>query len=154
MTAKEQRFADEYLISGNAKQAALNAGYKENTAKNANYWINEEADAKQVKAGRKSQYKPKLAEYIENELSKMHNKKIASAEEVMEYLSSVARGEQTEQTVRFCGSGLQEVVDIDVSAKDRLKAAELIGKRYGLFKENVNLGETRVVISTDVPEDW
>jgi len=64
------------------------------------------------------------------------------------------RGEEKEQTLQLAGEGKQRIADIDVSAKDRLKAVELIGKRYGMFKDNVNLGESRVVIAPDVPEDW
>lgn len=53
-----------------------------------------------------------------------------------------------EQTLALCGDGMQEIQDIDVSAKDRIKAAELIGKRYGMFKDAVDLGgAVPVVIS-------
>ena len=42
--------------------------------------------------------------------------------------------------------------DIDVSAKERLKAAELIGKRYGMFKDNVGIDLEPVVIVNDLKE--
>ena len=58
------------------------------------------------------------------------------------------RGEHKEQTLALCGDGMQKIQDIDVSAKDRIKAAELIGKRYGMFKDAVDLGgAVPVVIS-------
>lgn len=60
------------------------------------------------------------------------------------------RGEHTEQVLKLVGEGVQTVTDIDVSAKERLKAAELIGKRYGLFTEKVGLeGAVPVIITGD-----
>lgn len=68
----------------------------------------------------------------------------------MKYLTSVMRGEHTEQVLKLIGEGVQTVTDIDVSAKERLKAAELIGKRYGLFTDKVGVeGVIPVVISGD-----
>ena len=58
------------------------------------------------------------------------------------------RGEHKEQILQLVGDGVQRIADIDVSAKERLKAAELIGKRYGLFKESIDVsGAVPVVIS-------
>ena len=50
------------------------------------------------------------------------------------------RGQHTEQVLKLAGDGIQTVADIDVSAKERLKAAELIGKRYALFSDKMDLG--------------
>ena len=64
------------------------------------------------------------------------------------------RGEHTEQVLKLAGDGFQTITDIDVSAKDRLKAAELVGKRYGLFTEKVGLeGAVPVVIQNDLEPD-
>ena len=52
-------------------------------------------------------------------------------------LTSIARGEATEQTLKGEGNGYQVLVNKDISAKDRLKALELLGKRYGTFAEKV-----------------
>lgn len=58
------------------------------------------------------------------------------------------RGEMTDETLRFIGEGYQEKINIAVSAKDRLKAAELIGKRYNLFADKLNLeGALPVILS-------
>ena len=135
MTAKEKRFGDEFLLDMNYTQAAIRAGYSENTAKNACYWINQEADAKQVKAGRKSQYKPELAAYINEQLDQMHSKLTADAQEVVEYLTSVLRGESTSSVLARDEIGAERVIEKPPDEKERLKAAELLGKRYGLFKE-------------------
>ncbi|CDB29268.1 terminase small subunit [Firmicutes bacterium CAG:137] len=135
MNARQKRFCDEYLIDCNAKQAAIRAGYSPKTA----YSI-----------GNENLNKPELKAYIDEQLEKIHSAKIADAEEVMKYLTSVMRGEHTEQVLKLIGEGVQTVTDIDVSAKERLKAAELIGKRYGLFTDKVGVeGVIPVVISGD-----
>ena len=135
MTPRQQKFCDEYLISGNATEAAIKAGYSRKTAK---------------LTGSENLSKPDLRAYIDEQLAKIHSAKIADAEEVMKYLTSVMRGEHTEQVLKLVGEGVQTVTDIDVSAKERLKAAELIGKRYGLFTEKVGLeGAVPVIITGD-----
>lgn len=133
MTDKQKRFCDEYLIDCNATQAAIRAGYSPKTA-------NEQGNRLLANVSVKA--------YIDERLEQLHTKKTADAQEVMEYLTSVMRGEHKEQTLALCGDGMQEIQDIDVSAKDRIKAAELIGKRYGMFKDAVDLGgAVPVVIS-------
>lgn len=135
LTPRQQKFCDEYLISGNATEAAIKAGYSRKTAK---------------QTGSENLSKPDLRAYIDEQLAKIHSAKIADAEEVMKYLTSVMRGEHTEQALKLVGEGVQTVTDIDVSAKERLKAAELIGKRYGLFTEKVGLeGAVPVIITGD-----
>ena len=139
MNARQKRFCDEYLIDCNATQAAIRAGYSPKTAK---------------QIGQRMLTNVDLKAYIDEQLERIHNEKTADAQEVLEYLTAVMRGQHTEQTLQLIGDGVQKISDIDVSAKERLKAAELIGKRYGMFKDNVNLGESRVIIVSDVPEDW
>lgn len=140
MTEKQKRFCDEYLIDCNATQAAIRAGYSTKTAKQIGQNLLTFVD---------------LKAYIDERLERMHSEKTADAKEVLEYLTAVMRGEHKEQTMKFVGDGVQKIADIDVSAKERLKAAELIGKRYGLFKDNIDLGgAVPVVISgSDELED-
>ena len=137
MTPKQQKFCDEYLVSGNATDAAIKAGYSPKTA----YSI-----------GNENLSKPEIREYLDKQLELLHNKKTADAQEVIEYLTAVMRGEYSEQILRLVGDGCQSIDKIDVSAKDRIKAAELLGKRYGLFKENVNVDMDAVVIVNDLKE--
>lgn len=133
MTDKQKRFCDEYLIDCNATQAAIRAGYSPKTA----YSIGEE-----------NLKKPELKTYIDERLEQLHSEKIADAQEVLEYLTSVMRGEHTEQVLRLDGDGVQVVDSVQTPTRDRLKAAELIGKRYGMFKDAVDLGgAVPVVIS-------
>lgn len=140
MNAKQKKFCDEYLIDCNATQAAIRAGYSKNTA----YCI-----------GTENLKKPELKSYIDEQLEKMHNEKTAGAQEVLEYLTSVMRGESSSSVLSLCGDGCQEVVEKPPDEKERLKAAELIGKRYGLFKEGLDVsGAVPVIISGgDMLED-
>ncbi|MBQ9604705.1 MAG: terminase small subunit [Firmicutes bacterium] len=134
MTEKQKKFCDEYIISCNATQAAINAGYTEDSAR---------------VTGAKLLTKANIRAYIDEQLKRMHDKKIADGEEVLSYLTAVMRGEHTEQVLQLVGDGVQRISDIDVSAKERLKAAELIGKRYGLFTDKVELGGAAKVIFED-----
>ena len=134
---KQKRFCEEYLVDCNATQAAIRTGYSEKTARAIGQRLLTNVDIKK---------------YIDQQLQKLKNEKTADAQEVLEYLTSVMRGEQKEQVALFTGEGVQKLVQKDISAKDRLKAAELIGKRYALFTEKVELqGETTVQIVDDIP---
>lgn len=139
MTEKQKRFCDEYLIDCNATQAAIRAGYSEKTA---------------YSVGNENLKKPELKEYIDEQLERMHSEKIADGEEVLKYLTAVMRGEHTEQVLQLIGDGRQKISNIDVSAKERLKAAELIGKRYGLFTDKVELdGKAKIIFEDDLKAD-
>lgn len=111
LTTKQQKFCNEYIKSGNAKDAATKAGYSPKTA----YSI-----------GNENLNKPELKAYIEKRLKQLESEKIAGAREVLEYLSSVMRGEQTESVATAKGV----YNDIPVSAKDRISAAKELLKRY------------------------
>lgn len=138
MTERQKRFCEEYLISCNATQAAIKAGYSAKTA---------------TKIAAENLTKPDIKAYIEERLEQIRSEKTADIKEVMEYLTSVMRGEHTEQVLRFVGEGTQKIDNIAVTEKDRLKAAELIGKKYGMFKDNVDInGVVPVVLCDDVKE--
>ena len=138
LTVKQKKFCEEYLIDCNATQAAIRAGYSERTA---------------YSTGNENLKKPEIKTYIDEQLEKMHNEKTADAQEVLEYLTAVMRGQHKEQTLQLVGEGVQSIADIDVSAKERLKAAELLGKRYGLFTDKVEVdGAAKVVIIDDIPK--
>ncbi|QBX23592.1 terminase small subunit [Streptococcus phage Javan140] len=130
LTIKQKRFADEYIISANATAAAIKAGYSKKTARSI---------------GQENLTKPDIKAYIDERLEKLDSEKIADQKEVLQYLSSVMRGEQQEKTLISIGEFGQEIVDIDVGAKDRIKAAELLGKRYRLFTDKVEMD-----VSSDV----
>lgn len=137
MNAKQRKFCDEYLIDCNAKQAAIRAGYSEKTA----YSI-----------GQRLLKNVEVKAYLDEQLELLHNQRTADVQEVLEYLTAVMRGEHREQTLQLVGDGVQEITDIDVSAKERIKAAELIGKRYGMFRDNLGLDVESVTIVDDLKE--
>lgn len=136
LTPKQKAFIDEYLIDLNATQAAIRAGYSKKTA---------------YSQGQRTLKNVEVQNRIAEQLEKIQNERIADVKEVMTYLTSVMRGEHTEQALKLIGDGCQEITDIDVSAKERLKAAELIGKRYGMFKDQMELtGDLGIKIVDDV----
>lgn len=137
LTDKQKRFIQEYLICLNATEAARKAGYSEKVAS---------------AIGFENLKKPKIKEAIAEVLSAVSSEKTASIEEILEFLTAVMRGEHTEETLIFVGNGEQKLINKQVSAKERLKAAELLGKRYGLFTDKVNLEVEPVVIVNDLKE--
>ena len=141
MTPKQKKFADEYLVDTNATQAAIRAGYSKNTAYSQGQRLLKDVEVQQ---------------YIKTKAEELHNDKIANAEEVMKYLTSVLRGESQSEVVvvEGCGDGYSEARRIDKAPdeKERLKAAELLGKRYGIFTDKVNLEVEPVVIVNDLKE--
>ena len=134
MTDKQRKFCDEYLIDCNATRAYKVA------------YPNIKNDNVASAAGTRLLGNVKIKAYIDARLEEMSSAKVASAEEVMKYLTSVMRGECTEQIPLLIGEGIQKLADKDIGAKERLKAAELIGKRYGLFSDKVNIEETLPVM--------
>jgi phage terminase small subunit len=136
LTAKQQRFCDEYLIDLNATQAAIRAGYSKKTA----YSI-----------GVENLKKPELKKYIDKRMAEKESKLIADQDEVLKYLTSVLRGQSksTEIVVEGIGDGCSSARTIkkEPSEKDKLKAAELLGKRYGLYTDKV---ETEVDLDLNI----
>lgn len=124
MTLKQQRFADEYIITGNATQAAIKAGYSKKTAK---VIANENLT------------KPYIKKYIDERLAQLESEKIATQEEVLQYLTSVMRGEKTEPLLVLDGEGTQKVIEAVPNVQSRTRAAELLGKRYGTFTDRVDI---------------
>ena len=105
---KELIFAEEWLKTTNATQSAIKAGYSERTAYSAGSRLLKKVDVKQ---------------YIDERLVEMKENSIADTDEVMQFLSSTMRGDIPDQ------------FGLDPALNDRLKAAELIGKRYKLFTD-------------------
>ena len=154
---KERSFATEYIINkGNSYKAALAAGYSKYTAKVAYQWLEEPKPNSTEK--RNLPFKPELKKYIEEQVAKIESEKVADAKEVMEYLTSVLRGESQSEivVVEGIGEGCSEARTImkEPSEKDRLKAAELLGKRYGLYTEKVEVdADMELNISIDYGDD-
>lgn len=139
MTAKQRRFCEEYLIDLNATQAAIRAGYSKKNAQNI---------------ASENLAKPIIRKYIDAKMAKKDSELIAKQDEVLRYLTSVLRGESvgTEIVVEGTGDGCSEArtMQKEPSEKDRLKAAELLGKRYGLFTDKVDMNaDAELTITVD-----
>ncbi|HEM5295736.1 TPA: terminase small subunit [Streptococcus suis] len=140
LTLKQQRFADEYIICGNATEAAIKAGY---SSKYANTNTSKLLQNTTIKS------------YINERLDELKSEKVADQQEVLEFLTSVMRGERTEQTLCSIGELGQQIIDIDVGAKDRIKAAELLGKRHRLWTDKIEAEIQGMVVfanESDIPD--
>lgn len=108
--------------------------------------------------GQQNLKKVEIQSYIQERLEEAESKRVADAKEVLEYLTSVMRGEQTEEVVVTENVGdfmsRARTIEKQVNARERIKAAELLGKRYALYTDkvdgNLNLG---IQIVDDVPNE-
>lgn len=122
LTAKQQRFCDEYLIDMNITQAAIRAGYSKKTA----YAI-----------GQENLKKPMVKEYIEKRMAEKEAALIADQTEVMQYLTSVMRGGSSSSVLARDEVGADRVIEKPPDEKERLKAAELLGRAHMMFTDKV-----------------
>lgn len=146
MTDSQRKFADEYLIDCNASRAYKVA------------YPNVKKDSVARVNGSRLLTNANIKAYIDEKLAEMSDERMAKAEEVMEYLTSVLRGQSKASivVVEGCGDGYSEakIINKPPDEKERLKAAELLGKRYGLFTEKVNVGgNVPIQIIDDIPKD-
>ena len=132
LTGKQEVFVAEYIKLGNAYQAALNAGYKESSAVDSSKWINPDILNSPSENERKK-FRPKLYAALLEEMEKLKKPTIAEAEEVLEYLTTVLRGESRSHVLARDYNGAEHVIEKPPDEKERLRAAELMGKRYGLW---------------------
>lgn len=121
LTPKQRAFCDYYIeTKGNATQAAIMAGYSEKTAK---------------VIGSENLSKPYIAQYIEERMKPEEDRRIASAEDVAEYLSRVMFGEEKDQ------------FGLDASLSDRTDAAKTLARIHSMLTDKVKVDISPVVIS-------
>lgn len=135
LTVKQRKFADGLIAGGNATQAAIDAGYSKKYARqNANKLLQNTT----------------ISEYLKQRQDELTKKKIAGRTEILQYLSGVMRGEETESVATAKGI----YSDVEVGAKDRVKAAELLGKHFAMWTEKRDITATvgPVQITDDIPE--
>ena len=151
LTAKQKRFCDEYLIDFNATQAAIRAGYSERTA---------------YSQGQRLLKNVEVQKYLQERMAEKEKELIADQNEVMKYLSAVMRREKTESVVvtlskeksvyvpdangtmrkQTVKEEIPQVVEIPARLSDANKAAELLGKAYGIYTDKVDMDENVPVI--------
>ena len=86
-------------------------------------------------------------------MEEIHNENTADIQEVVEYLTSVMRAKSESYVMIMNGNGMQKVIQKPPDEKERLKAAELLGKRFGMFTENVDVTSNgKTVIVDDIDE--
>lgn len=141
LTIKQQRFADEYIRTGNASEAARLAGYSPKTAH---------------RIGQENLQKPAIKAYIDKRLEELKKESIAEQDEILQYLTSVMRGEIKDEQLLVVGDEFGSEVEKHEKRTDtavRLKAAELLGKRYAMWTEKHQVENITPVFVEDVPED-
>ena len=156
LNARQMRFVDEYIIDLNATQAAIRAGYSQKTARSI---------------GQENLTKPDIRKYIDERMAEKEKELIADQDEVMKYLSAVMRRQKTEHIVvtlsketsmyvpddegkmrkKTVKEEIPEVVQIPAQLRDANKAAELLGKAYGIYTDRV---ETDVDMELNISVDY
>lgn len=130
LTVKQRRFVDAYIETGNAAEAARRAGYK---SRNADVM------------GRENLRKPTVRKVLEARLKELEDAQIADAREVLIHLTSAMRGETEEEipVAEGCGKGVSKarIIRKHISARDRLRAAEMLMKRHGLLLSDIEREE-------------
>ena len=120
LTKKQKRFCEEYIKTANASASAVAAGYSEKTA---------------GAIGSENLKKPEISAYIKGRLEEQDKKIVADANEILEFYTSVMRGEVKDQ------------FGLDSSLSDRLKAADSLAKRLAVAEQNQGGGDVvRVIV--------
>lgn len=127
LTNKEKAFVLEYLKDLNGSRAYMSI-YKNCKKERA-----ASACASRLLS------KANVKSYMEEQMQKIEDEAVANVEEIMKYLTSVMRGKSSASVLALCGDGFQEVVTKAPDEKERLKAAELLGKRYQMFTDKIEV---------------
>lgn len=137
LNAKVKTFADEYIICLNAAEAARRAGYAEKTARIR---------------GAQLLNDPLVSEYIQQRMASKEEKLIATQDDILKFLTDVMNGNIKEQIPLLDGDGYQKLAELDAAQpKDRIKAAELLGKRYKMWTDKQEIDQD---ISINVTVDY
>ncbi|QGF21705.1 FtsK gamma domain-containing small terminase subunit [Bacillus phage vB_BcM_Sam112] len=143
LTPRMKAYCDYFIELGNQNQAAIKAGYSAKSAR--------QTSSKLMK------YKI-IQDYIAERMAEKDKSVIADQDEILAFLTSTLRGEITEQVPLLDGDGYQTLRELDATlTKDRLKAAEMLGKRYAMWTENKKIegsvGVTMIVDDTGEYDD-
>ena len=136
---KQKAFADYYIESLNAYESAIRAGYSESYAKSQSYKLLDNVGIKN---------------YIDERMASKDDYRIASQDEILQILTDIARGITEEEVVQFSQLGEELRTTRKPTIKDRMKASELLGKRYRLFVDKAELEITEpITIIDDIGDD-
>ncbi|TOY85736.1 terminase small subunit [Levilactobacillus brevis] len=139
LTPKQQKFADAYIECGNATKAAIDADYSKKTAR---------------VIGQENLLKPAIKDYIDARLKELASERVASQQEVLEFLTRVMRRQELEQVVvtlrkartipmtnsngdtydKLVYEDVDDVVDTKTKNSDSMKAADILTRVLGISK--------------------
>lgn len=137
LTLKQQAFADFYIELGNATEAYLKA------------YPNVKKDATARANGSRLLTNASVKYYIDERMEQLLSERVADQQEVMETLTAILRGEANAAALKGVGGGEEEIIDdMPPTMSERIRAAELIGKRYAMWtdKQEVNANITPVFV--------
>lgn len=138
LNERQRRFADEYIISGMAYPAALKAGYSERYAKVSSHKLLENE---------------RIKTYIDKRLGELKSSKVADQQEILELLTSISRGDLQASVLIGTGGGAEEITnEMPPTMNERIKAAELLGKRYAMWTDKQQVEDITPVFVNDVPK--
>lgn len=144
LTVKQQRFADEFIKSGNAAEAARIAGYSIKTASNI---------------GNENLGKLHIKTYIDKRLDQLKKESIAEQDEILQFLTTVMRGQFEDEQLLVVGAGegygSVERHEKKIDVAQRIKAAEQLARVNGMFRDKLELdGNHEVIIVDDIDDDF
>jgi phage terminase small subunit len=138
LSEKQKRFADYYIELGNATEAYIRAGYKEKGAR---------ANASRLIAN------DSISTYIQARMAEKDKERIASQDEILETLTRILRGEEAGTELVGIGKGAQEVEQLPPSIEAKIRAGELLGKRYAMWTDKQQVeGVMPVTIVNDLDD--
>lgn len=117
MNARQKAFADYYIETGNASEAARKAGYEESCARITAARLLTNAN---------------ISQYIKERMDAQDKARIASADEVMQFYSDVIRGK------------IKDQFGLDASLNDRIKAADSLMKRYNIAEDKLRATQEKL----------
>lgn len=133
---KQKAFAEEYVKLGNATKAALNAGYSKKTA---------------AETGSENLKKPHIKTYINQLMAEIESHKIMDAQEALQLLTRIARGEEKETVVVSTQFDV-DTIEKEADLKTRIAAAKEILKRYPDSDDLLKAQVRRAVADAEIAE--
>lgn len=142
LTIKQQAFADNYIKCGNATEAYLKV------------YTNVKKEATARAAGSRLLANVNVSEYIAERMEELKSERVADQQEILETLTAVLRGEVNGATLIGMGMGEQDISeDMKPSVAEKIKAAELLGKRYAMWTDKQQIdGLVPVTIVNDLDD--
>lgn len=143
LTVKQQKFCEYYIASGNATEACVKAGYSKKVAK---------------QQGAENLAKPYIRKYIDKILAEQSSARVADAIEVKEFFTRVMRGELDEEILvveqdSVTGQSKARKINKPALIKDRLNAAEKLGKIHMMFTDKTQITHEVVMFVDEDLED-